>query len=572
MNNAETLPSELRMAAPPTIPQARSYLFKQKSEYTQYPMGKGTKIRINIPRLQRTYLSKDSYLRFRVNMEVKSPTTDQLPCTPVFLDRVGAIGLFDRIEVYDYLGATLIEQIGSLPALATLLRDIGTPNEAYDTKLSAMEGCDGSSVFANYGNAMAAKFSTSSSGKQLFSWNWNNASATSQIQSAFNTFEFAIPLYSFLGMFSNKFVPLHNGFSIDLFLNSPDNAFVSWYCCDTSDPTLYDKYLNWNVSQNKSVGKPDPNFPADPTKTIYFSNTGTIVESVTITNVEFCAQVMELGNDAENLVLSSNGAGPMVIHSHFYRYFTDIVKGNGEADQSSTFAADLNLNVVSLRNIRFGFRPLMYQNTIRFPSYGHRIRNYATSFNFQYGSSYLPELAGISCRSVAVPSSAKGSVYPYQFIDVGKMDSITKDEVLREGFTQAYAELLKTGAAGLLYNTSLNGSITGEEYATDVTSLTNNFYPDLLNVSPVSGNVTYIVPPMSHEKSTWSGKFAGGLDLRLSAKEVVSGIDTNGLLVRLNVAFEKSQLEKMVNAVVDIFCEHDAFVQIIPGVASTVTF
>ena len=64
----------------------------------------------------------------------------------------------------------------------------------------------------------------------------------------------------------------------------------------------------------------------------------------------------------------------------------------------------------------------------------------------------------------------------------------------------------------------------------------------------------------------------GGLDLRLSSKDVVSGIDTNGLLVRLNAKFDDDNLSEMVNAVLDVYAEHDAFVQVIPGVATTVTF
>lgn len=568
MNNAETLPSELRMAAPPTIPQARSYLFKQKSEYTQYDMGKGTKIRINIPRLQRTYLSKDSYLRFRINVEVSSPVglTQAIPCTPVFLDRAGAVCLFDRIEVYDYLGGTLIEQVNNLPALVTMLQDISTPIEAFDTKLEATQGCSGTSLYQYLGNNQNINFTTSSCGEELFSWNWNDkddATTTSKLASAFNTFEFCIPIYSFLGLFSEKFIPLHNGFSIDFFLNSIQNAFVSWYCASDQSPANFGSDLEWNVTDNKSTG----------TTNVYpFS--GTSVDSVTFSNVEFCAQVMELGNDAENLVLSSNGSGPLVIHSHFYRYFTDLVKGDGEADQSSAFGMDLNLNVVSLRNVRFGFRPHLYQNNIRFPSYGHRIRNYMENFNFQYGSSYLPELAGVTTRSSTIPISSKGSAFPYRFVDSVTMSQITSDEVKSHGYTQAYVELLKTGQQGLWYNNEINCSMVGSEYETDITSSAGAFYNKLSRVVQVGGKdkTYYTVPPLSKETTNWSGKFAAGLDLRLSAKQVVSGIDTNGLLVRLNTSFNKDNLANMVNAVADIFCEHDGFVQIIPGVATTCTF
>jgi hypothetical protein len=150
------------------------------------------------------------------------------------------------------------------------------------------------------------------------------------------------------------------------------------------------------------------------------------------------------------------------------------------------------------------------------------------------------------------------------------MDTITSDEVKSHGYTQAYIELLKTGQNGLWFNSEINGSIVGSEYEVDITTLSGQFYNYLSLVS--IGDTIYVVPPLSKESSNWSGKFAAGLDLRLSAKQVVSGIDTNGLLVRLNTNFNKDNLNKMVNAVADIYCEHDAFVQIIPGVATTVTF
>jgi hypothetical protein len=533
MNNAETLPSELRMAAPPTIPQARSYMFKQKSEYTQYEMGKGTKVRINIPRLQRTYLSKDSYLRFRLNVEVSCTKNDK-PAAPLWLERVGAVALFDRIEVYDYLGGTLLEQVNNLPNLMTILNDIFTPLDAYDTKLEATRGVTGTKITNSAFNSDNISFATANTGMELVSTKWNNdttaADKSNTLTTAYVTYEFAIPIPSFIGIFSDKFVPLHNGFSIDLFLNNIQNAVISY------DDT---------------------------------NNNATNVTKAFLTNFELCAQVMELGNDAENLVLASNGGGPLIIPSRFYRYFTDLVKGADEADQSSTYGMDLNLNVVSLRNLRFGMRPLFYQNSSKYPQYSHRIRNYLTSFNFQYGSSYLPELAGISCRSTVLPLSPNGYSFPY----VNKSNTPFKsdsDMYKQFGFTQAFAELLKTGHKDHWSRDSVPCSINGPEYCVDIATYDRMFVPSALDNSTIED----VPPPLgtTTEQAAWCGKFIGGIDLRLSSKDVISGIDTNGLLVRLNMTFDKDHLKDMTNAVLDVYCEHDAFVQIVPGVASTVTF
>lgn len=528
MNSHETLPTELRLSAPPTIPQARSYMFKQSSEYSQYDLKRGTKIRINIPRLQRTYLSKDSYLRFWLTVDVSQATPGSvLGAAPLFLDRSGAYSLIDRLEVYDYMGTTLIEQVQNVPELMVIQNDLLAPIESFNTKLQTTQGFQGSMISVESAQE-PFEFRTANSGRELFHYNWNTLGTRS---SGCRTFQFAIPIPSFLGLFSDKFVPLHNGFSIDLFLNSPEQAFVSWGCSDLPGR------------------KGQPSIPYSLANDV---KNRTVVDAAYVSGVEFCAQVMELGNDAENLVISSNGNGPLVIPSTFYRYFSDLVKGKGEPDQSTSLGVDLNLNVVSLKNIRFGMRPTAYQNSTMYPAYGHRVRNFLTSFSFQYGSSYLPELAGVSTRATTVPLSK--SAYPYcDNIEVYK----------RQGFCQAYAEILKTGPKNHWSKTRSVNSMNEVEYKMDVAV----GYTEAEDQKGLDE-----VPPPLGKFDSACGKFLGGLDLRLSSKDVVSGIDTNGLLVRLNGSFDRNNLVNMTNAILDIFCEHDAFVQILPGVATTVTF
>lgn len=523
MNAQETLPSELRLSAPPSMPQARSYMFKQKSEYTEYDVTKNNKIRINIPRLQRTYLSKDSYIRFRLNVQVKYTASGSLKAGPVYIDRAGAYTLFDRLEVYDYMGGTLLENVSNIPELMIILNDIGASSDALSTKLEQNYGNEGSLIGMGDVDGNQYEIRTSNSGQKIFTGNWNN----SVTAVGFNTIEFAIPVPSFLGLFSDKFVPLHNGFTLDLYLNSKENVFISYGMDQTSNDNPLD--------------------PADITS-------ATTITDAWISGMEFCAQLMELGNEAENLVLASNGSEPLVIPSTFYRYFQSLIKGKGETDQSSTAWMDLNLNVVSLKNVRFGFRPLVYTNTTLAPSYGHRIRNFLSRFNFQYGSSYLPELAGITCRSTTLPISRNGAT-PINGTHASK----------RYGNTQAFNELLKTHTKSYLTTLQDSPSITKTQYAIDIAF--SSGFEDFNGISPST-----IVPPIGKYVTQTTGKFLGGIDLRLSPKQIVSGIDTNGLLVRLNAYFDDSNLDNMVNAIWDVFCEHDAFIQVIPGVATTATF
>jgi hypothetical protein len=493
---SEILPSELQMVAPPTVPQARSYMFKQQSENTEYNVSKGERIRINIPRLQRSYLMKDSYIRFRVNMDVNFTGTN----AQLWLDRCGAFGLFDRIEVYDYLGGTLLEQTSNLPNLATVLGDLNYSFMDFNGKLQATQGYDGSNVQTAATDRDQYEVRTANAGMNLIP-------AVPNTTARFMTVEFSLPVLSFLGVFSEKYVPLHNGFSIDFFLNDPALAFVSRSGAnDTSTNTV-------------------------------------VFKEIWVSNFEWCCQIMELGEVAESMVMATN---PMVIHAIQYRNFQDIILGSGA---QSSFRLDMNLNVVSLRNIRFTMRPYVYQ-ALQYPSYGHRIRNFLQNWNFQYGSSYLPEIAGITTRSNIIPVTRNGyTTY---------VSSLSADWYKASGFSQSYMELAKTSD----FN---NPCINWSEYRIDLGSASTNDYATALTGG------TAQIPVGIQGSGTICGKFAGGLNTRLNSR-AISGIDTNGLLVCINGQFDTSLVGSMAQSILDVYAEHDAFIQVIPGVATTTTF
>lgn len=501
----EVLPSQLRLAPPPTIPQARSYLFKQKSDLQEFDVAKGTRIRVNIPRLQRTYLTKDSYIRFKLNIGIPTCSSVTPRAPAVFLDRAGAYNLFERIEVYDYLGSTLLEQTQNIPVLWTLLQDIDANMMTTNGKTEAIQGMQGaysSDDLPNSDIISSVIVRAHVGGKQVT----NSGSTTT---TSFSSHEFCLPVLSFLGNLSDKFVPLHNGFSIDFILSSVAQAFVS-----RTEP---------GTTNNNSVTP----------------------KECWISNFEYCCQVIELGDQAESLVMSSNGNDPWTIHTRQFRYFADNLSAS-----SSTFGVDLNLNVVSLRNIRFNMRPEGYQNNILYPGNSHRIRNFLESFNFQYGSSYLPELAGIQCRGVNLPLPR--NTY-----------TVNATNWAPYHFTQAYTELLKTGQPELFSDNRLECPIRFDEYAIDTAY-------DPLTATGDAGITAGV--PTALDLDTRCGKFASGIDLRLSTKDVISGIDTNGLLVRLNGKFDYNNVQNVIAAIIDIWAEYDAFIQIIPGMAVTTTF
>lgn len=518
---SEVLPVELRLTAPPTMPQARSYMFKQKSDLQEYNVELGNCIKINIPRLQRSYLTKDSYVRFQFSIDFLTNDTTQDPnntkAAGLWFDRIGALGLFDRLEVYDYLGGTLLERITDLPMLMTLLYDLENPMLAANGKYEAVGGFNGSGTSyltedLNGGSSIDGnEIKTASIGKVLV--NPQSVPSNSSPLSVNITKEFCIPLVSFLGIFSDKFVPLHNGFTINLYTNNINNALVSRYASRMGiDPRTVTIYASW------------------------------------LSNVEICAQVIELGDIGESLVMSGNGGNPWIIPTKAYRTFKHQVKTG-----DSSFRLDMNLNVVSLRNIRFTMTPNLYFNNLQWPVYGNRIRNFLRSFNFQYGSSYLPELAGIAVRGTNVPNSRFGF-------------NTDKPVDILFSSTQGYIELLKT-CTDKWSNMRNECAITQTEYNTELC----NYADANSNWERYTYAVDLIAPCYLMDECT-SGKFAGGIDLRLNNKAIVSGIDTNGLLVCLNGQFDPNYITNITDAILYAHAEYDAFVQIIPGVATTVTF
>lgn len=516
---SETMPSELNLSAPPTIPQARTYTSKQTSEFSEYDIGKGTRIRVDIPRLQRSYLMKDSYIRFRVNMDLDThPVTNHYLC----FDRAGAFGLFDRIEIYDYLGGTLLEQTNNVSALSCLLLDINENITSTAGKKYSNSGMVPPAAYVDYSftDPLQSDIETfyikdGVSGRLLADLS-NNVDR-------FQTYEFTLPVMSFLGMFSDKYVPLHNGFSVYFYLNSIENAFI----CRSKD-------------ENENFYNP--------------------LTNCWISNFEYVCHIIELGEQAEAIVQSSQ---PLIISSKQYRNFSDVILGGG---QQPTFRFDLNLNVVSLRNLFFVMRPVFYQNSIMYPSYGHRIRNYLENWNFQYGSSYLPEIAGISCRSSTVPQSRNPSLFPWESpATVTSADKVmySEDYCKAIGYTQCLNELSKCAQ-----DTNLT-RLDQKSYMIDT------LYSSIRD--PYNGIITDGPVPFAYggdtaNKTDTIGKFAAGLNCRLSNKSTVSGIDTNGLQVSINGKFDFNNIVNMIDAVLDVYCEHDSFIQIIPGVATTVTF
>ena len=523
--SAQVLPKEVRLTAPPTMPQARSYLFKQQATQATYTPGSGN-IQINIPRLQRSYLSKDSYLKFRVTLKWTNNTVAKSATTLVF-DTCGAFGLFDTIEVYDYLGSTLLERTSGHGQLMALLMDTHVAGDEMRNHIGAASGTKGLQVGWDPDiyrdtateTALAADVVSAHAVKKLVqapvsgaSFGTYSSTANGDIPPGTNNgtdriFEFTIPLFSFLGTLSKKYAPLHNGYTINITLNSVATAF------------------GFNSSSGAATA-------ATTAPTTY-----------TISECYLCSQVLELGPVAESMLISSTQGQPFVVPTKAYRNYVGTI-----AAATSQYRLDLNLNVASLTNVLFIMRPDLAKDNILFKSLSYRIRNYLQNWYFQYGSTILPQTTGIQCRQP-----------PGSTLDDGK-----------GGYTEAYNELMK--ARHNYSNANTNSMITPQTFWVDTPALHASTYRDWqYNNSTNAESAMALCSDAFYPP----GKFAGGLDLELvpgRSQDLICGMNTNGMNTSIYLNFDPTNSANVLASRLDAWCEYDAFVNISPGIATTVSF
>lgn len=500
MDQPTVLPQELRLVSPVTIPQARSYIFPIPSMDSMYDLTANPQdVQIDIPRLQRSYLSKDSYLGFTLSVDWTPGETAGGGVGPNFsicLDTPGAYGLFDAIEVYDYLGSTLLERINGHAELMSLLIDAdpmayGHPT-TNGTRPFVAANAD-NPPYTQYNPAVTGPFSG-----DVFHSN-GVANATTVVT---RSKQYAIPIASFIGFLSKKMVPLHNGYTL---------------------------ILKWNTAQNALGLTPlgDPATTADIKSQF---------KAARVSDVKFFAQVLELGPVAEGLLQASTNGEPMIVPTRTYRNYSTVWKKSNVFVERSL---DINLNVASMTGVLWMMRETTQVDNINNRKY-QRIRNYLQSWALHYGSSVLPHSSGIETQNIDTNSFSSGA--------------------------QGYNELIK---------------------ALRCQKKHTNFSQNSWNFDTSTGYDGTLLCPFldvdygNSRLNTYEyGRFACGLNTQLIPdKDNISGLNTNGIATQLRARFNPhvtnqtnvgTQASEAV--IVDAFVEYDAFVTIVPGIATSVTF
>jgi len=541
------LPKELRLAAPATMPQSRSYMFKQQAALSGY--SPRDTIQINLPRLQRSYLTKDSYLEFEVTFTHTMPS-GKFTNTALSLDTPGALGLIDRIEVYDYLGSTQLESTSGFGQLVALLQDTCVDQNEYSTHWEITSGGQTVPIIVDYERNHTGgsthiesnmyRVQQPSLGEILDLGTWKNdvsgAIATTLVTRTIRR-RYHLPLFSFLGLLSPKYAPLHNGYTLMITLQSAENALINAGLEHTYTGTA-------------------------PATTVSASNLVTTTGvSYTVNNARMCCQILELGPIAESMLLSTVGASPMIITTKAYRNYRSSFPSN-----TQNFRLDLNINVASLTNVLWIMRPTDVVDQVNYPSLSRRQRNFLESWYFQYGSSVLPQTSGITAYkpiSLVAGHQDKSSECLIELLKARHMYNQPTHSHLFNRTNYAYDNFI-AAARNVLNKISVADKI-----------------PTKLN------DFKYVTPETFFE----NGKFACGLDLELvsgRSNEIICGMNTNGMNTSIFATFNSTAAAGTVvpyataaltdtglwveKSTVDAWCEYDAFINISPGIATTVSF
>lgn len=682
---ATVLPKELRLGVPPKMPQARTYLYRQQSVLpTASPSGT---ITINIPRLQRSYLRKDSYLRFRVAGSWNPGTNTQISLN---LDTCGALGFIERIEVFDYLGSTVLETISGIPQLSSLLLDLGmkefvvgkngnaelglgrdmcinTGPGTFDNK--AFSSNTDPQAYQNYTfysdfypcgmvyNSTAGDLIATSTGSI-------NSTQTSNIVPFCHEFGFSLP--SFLGLLSDRMVPLHNGFTIVLTLAS------------RTTPFFISQNVNSTISTNTNGTISNKKF------TPLYTEPAADALTWELQDINMDCQILELGPEAESMMMESSQGSPLVVYTKSFRNYMGVIRGaswnttantkfsisppitfpcttkaktnwaantefvnttptftpgtttattyynvkdlaaalqtlftsvwtvtyttdnriiwyptaastsallagtfftdnsllfqagagwpsytpvmlnanNSTAPTTtgqSEFVLNMNLNVASMTDLLWIMRPTSNLDTLLYQSSGFRTRNFLHRWQFQYGSTTLPQSNGVQCMTTTLPNK------------YGSVTSISGDQAYTfsgDHANEAYNELLKSRPLSLD-----NCRIDERSFKVDY-KLNDNLDRRIPGPNTLTTlNKCGVMP--SSLQANGIGQFAGGLNLQLVPNkegQIVSGLNTNGMNTSIRGNFHPLYTDFMDTVRVDAWAEYDAFINISPGIATTVSF
>lgn len=552
--------------APTEIPPVRKYTREFNADRTK-TYKEGDVFKINIPPIDKTYLTKHSKLYFDYDLSYNEATQAEvtaifngletveydfdigygffgygpgsnLPSTTVkalnpaskiipTLDINGAYGLISRIQVFDYLGNTLLEDVPAHDLLTATMNEFwfdSTSNTMLRPNVYGNEGISLSN--ATRKSTCTLPFNTADDLQVFLESPW-----PVQFNTVANTVTYVGPkklptlhcsldLVSFLGLLSDKFVPLHNGFSISFTVNK------------ANIPVCFNSYWDSSLSEetkNKVVLKAWKDGAE-----VLFTVTPSIVDS-SISNARLYCDLLELSTELDSKV-------EKIIHSKMYKYQLDFLP---TADQDSPlfYRRRLLPNLKSLTKVIIGQR--YKPSGIKLQKNGFRIKNFIESSNLEYNKAKVSYINS-SIEAFDKMTASLGNLPEYiQFSD------FCVDETF---YTVGYQRF--NPLSFYLVNILKLLVVTGPGQPETLWFNQELFYPSNAIYDTYYG---------------FQGKFliVHNCSIPGATPNSVAGIDTSANVVEYTL---ESSSRDVQGVNVDVFMEHDAFIHVDPQKATAVSF
>lgn len=540
---------------PTVIPQARKYT-RTFNAASGKVFSEHDQITIEIPPIPNTYLTKSAKLYFNFDMSFKdhsyTASTPGLPTgwfsetnpnvwnvlrKPVpMLERCGAYAFFRDIEVYDYLGGTLIEKTTRHDLLASIMADFyldaeterlcplitENQNSIFPYINSTTLDPLGSSFYGpsvqthvnginlldvNQNGLLHVKEEVLSSIKDFYTYVTTPPKADAETV-VIPTWLFSIDLLNFLGRGSSTYVPLHNGFRIVLKLN-PSTVPVKF--------SLPNGGLIMTLKNGSSLSI----IPQ--------------ITNFTISNVNLRADLLEISPDLDKQV-------DKVIRSRMTSYVL-----LGRCDKPTILPG----NFQSVNSYRVAMRHLnSTENPLSGSDIGYRSRTYVNNARLLYNGAIQQHY-----KTVEEIRNALGT----EFDPTIQADAF-QDETIGGNIY---------GTAGYLYPYPSHEF----KYALAKSAPSGNYawVNDSANVQNVSTLNTIFT-----RTNNQAGKFLIYFDLSLNGynQNTITGIDTTKTTISLDLNREKppSGFDLSEPWETDVFIDHDAIITVEPGKYTTVSF
>lgn len=561
---------------PTTLPQARRYTREFKAEGNRV-FTEMDRIVIEIPPIQNAYLTKNARIYFTFDMNFKvlqedqsavyqyeygnmiSPHNLNVMTKPLpMLDVCGPYGFFRDMEVYDYLGNTLIEKTNRHDLLAAMMSDFYldpevdrlrprfTENQTLFTDLEYFNfstkdpGGSGSGTYASDKNSVirdtmrawglphretrANGINLLDSESSAFSLHKTPEKITDAytlyVREAFNQtttwsipqWIFSIDLLNFLGRGSDKFVPLHNGYRIIL---------------NTNKATIPIKFSLPNG------GLSIPYRSVSPTSATTYTSVNIVPEitKFSISDLYLRAELLEVSPELDAQV-------DKVVHAKMINY-----QQLGKCESPTIIPG----NYLSATNVKISMRhiPLDHSHS----EIGFRSCTNVYGAKLLYNDALHQEYKTISEIFNNVGQGFDPSINPLSFITERPGDV----SFGTSGYMYPYfSKEMKYTLAQMREQAATTGSFL--EWINLISDFSNKDFN-----------------PLFYRLNNNDGKFLINFDLTLNGykNSQIVGVDTTKTKVKIDLRrFKKDSLPY----VTDVFTEYDSLITIDPGKSTSVSF